>query len=51
MYGLRGNDLVKGIEADIGNQGDDPDQQCPIYPNWGLDWIICGRPSCGPCVE
>ena len=23
----------------------------PTYPNCGRDWIICGSPSCGPCVE
>ena len=21
----------------------------PWYPNWARDWIICGRPSLGPC--
>lgn len=23
----------------------------PRYPNCARDWIICGRPNCGPCAE
>src|SRR3979411_1134168 len=51
MQRLGGEYLVERGEADGGHQGPAPNSGAPLYPNCGRDWIICGRPSCGPWVE
>src|SRR2546430_8399696 len=51
MQRLGGEHLVERVEADVGDQGRRPYQQRAAVTNCGRDWIICGRPSCGPWVE